>query len=470
MAANTEAHATLFSAMSESADELLELHRSLVQIPSVNRGDGSSADEDKVAEAAASYLHNAGIESRIVAGAPGRANLLASLPGKTSPEGKSLLLMGHSDVVPASDASKWRYPPFSAEVAEGRIWGRGSNDCKMLVACELFVATTLARTGLLAHGELRIAVGADEEAGGKWGFGWLAENEPDFLRADLAINEGGGAYFGLSAQGDRLFTLGCGEKGRYEVIFRAEGPGTHASVPWGKSNPIAEIAKLSERVAKWNKDPTPAPQPASPIFRNLRSQLAMSGETSAENLEETIDLASTRSEAFANSLRAQSRLTIVPTILSAGEKSNAVPAEAELRCDARLYPGQPRTVLDEAIQSLLSGFPNISVEIEETAAASVSSVDDATIALFEGALDQTFADGSSPCKIVPNWCTGFTDSRFVRSVGTPTYGFQVVEPGADPDSLSIHCIDESIEVGMLLPCALALGHLALDFCDPKRES
>ena len=67
-------------------------------------------------------------------------------------------------------------------------------------------------------------------------------------------------------------------------------------------------------------------------------------------------------------------------------------------------------------------------------------------------------------RVLPAWCTGFTDSRFVRGLGTPTFGFQLVEPSADAERLSIHCIDESIEAGMLLPCSLALAHLALDFC------
>ncbi len=455
-----ELHASLHREMSKREDELIALHRRIVSVPSVNRGDGSSAREDEVAAVMCDYLSPLGIENRTTEGSPHRANFLARHGDAKKGRGKTLLFMSHSDVVPPGDESAWRFPPFSAEIADGRIWGRGSNDCKMLVAAELFAMASLARNGLLRRGELRIAVGADEEAGGKWGFGWLAQSEADFLRADLAVNEGGGAFFGKAAQGENLFTLGCGEKGRYEVVITAKGPGTHASVPWSKSNPLEAMSKIIERAAALEGEPFPA----SPIFKDLRKWMALDGEITRENLSATITEAGKKySIAFRNSLIAQSRISFVPTVLQCGDKSNAVPTRAELHCDARIVPGQTRKDLEDLLQKFRAEFPDVEIAIDETAGSSVSPYDPPIESLFKSAIQRAL--GTKEVELLPTWCTGFTDSRFVRPVGTPVYGFQLVEPKADPDRLGIHCVDESIEVGMLLPCALSLAHLALEFCE-----
>lgn len=458
--------------MKENQAELLDLHRSLVQIASVNRGDGSSARETEVARCLAGYLAPAGVSSRIVEGAPERGNLLAHWAPESRRSGRlgsRLLMMSHSDVVPAGDEDKWRHPPFSAARSEGRIWGRGANDCKMFVACEAFALASIARSHALEAGELRLAVGADEEAGGRWGFGWLAEREPEFLRTDLAVNEGGGAYLARGADGREIYVIGTGEKGRYEVIFTAEGPGTHASVPWGRMNPAVRIAELATRLAAWSSPPTAG----APILEAFRRAMGFDATAMGENFGPLLEAARNISKSFYNSLMAQTRLTLVPTILRSGEKSNAVPTSAELRCDARLLPGQGFHVLEHAVADVLRGFPDIAFRIEETAAASGSQLPESLRVSFERAIGRATADyggGSSQApraepRVLPTWCTGFTDSRFVRPLGTPTYGFQLVIPEADPDRLGIHCIDESIDEAMLLPCALSLAHLALDFCE-----
>jgi acetylornithine deacetylase/succinyl-diaminopimelate desuccinylase-like protein len=462
-------HRQIHAAMLERRGHLLDLHRDLVSIPSVNRGDGSGARETEVAECAANFLRAEGIEAEIVESAPGRGNLLArwSPPRRGDKLGNRLLLMSHADVVPPGDESKWRHPPFSATRDGGRIWGRGVNDCKMLVACEVFAMATIARTGALGAGEIRLAVGADEEAGGKLGFGWLAQHRADFLRADLAINEGGGAFLACDHGGRRVFLIGTGEKGRYEIIIRFEGPGTHASIPWGRPNPAVQVSELVSRISAWGS----VPVPEAPILSGFREIAGMEGPASVGNLGQTLDAAQRLSRAFFNSLMAQSRVTIVPTLLRSGEKSNAVPTSAELRCDARILPGQKVRVLEEAVGQLLSGLPGAEFRIEETAESSVSELPEALRRVFEGAVARALDEaGRLPARaelprVIPTWCTGFTDSRFVRGLGTPTYGFQLVIPEANPDRLGIHCVDESIDEAMLLPCALSLGHLALDFCE-----
>lgn len=455
--------------MLERENELFELHRLLVRIPSVNWGDGSNAREAEVASALADWLRPGGVESRVVESAPGRGNLLARwiAPHRGERLGRRLLFMSHADVVPPGDESRWAHPPFSATRAEGRIWGRGANDCKMLVACQAFALACVARFGELAAGELRLAVGADEEAGGKFGFGWLAQHEPAFLRADLAVNEGGGAYLNRSVDGAETYLLGTGEKGRYEVILTVDGPGTHASIPWGRLNPIARISEVVDALAAWGS----VPVPGSPVLDGFRRSVGLRGAPTLENLGETLDAARSLSAAFYNSLMAQTRITIVPTVIRSGDKSNAVPASAELRCDARLLPGQKFQVLKDVLAQLLKPFPDVAWRIEPTAEPSVSPFTPEIARLFGSAIARALdSAGELPASVplpsvLPTWCTGFTDSRFVRPLGTPTYGYQLVIPAADPDRLGIHCINESIDERMLLPCAQSLAHLALDFCE-----
>ena len=447
--------------LGEHEDELIELHRALVRIPTVNRGDGGSADETRLAEYALEYLKRAQVSARVEEGAPGRGNLLAETGPKKAGL-RAMLWMSHSDVVPVGDESAWRHPPFSADLAEGRIWGRGSNDCKMLVACQLFVMARLARLGLPRRGQLRLAVGADEEVGGRWGFGWLLEAQREFLKADLAICEGGGGCLGRFEDGIPTVSVGSGEKGRYDVIFRVRGEGGHASTPWGKKNPLLILSEVITRLSAWQ----PQPQPASPIFAHLGKWAGLEEAVCDGNLEEAIARVAVQAPTLVNSLKGQSRMTITPTVLHAGDKANAIPTEAELACDARLLPGQRKADLEEAIARILEGLEGIEVTVRETSEPSVSPVDPALEGMFERAA--TMAVGS-PVKVAPVWCVGATDAHYVRSAGTPVYGFQLVHPDADAKRLGIHCINESIETSMLLPCARALAHLALEFLEGERD-
>lgn len=442
-------------AMASQAGELTKLHQSLVAIPTVNAGDGSSANESALAEVAAQYLSGAGIGSRIVEGQPGRGNLLTSLAGSDSANGPSMLWMSHSDVVPPGDESLWKYPPFSAQLAEGRIWGRGANDCKMLVACQLFAISILAREGLLQHGELRLAIGADEEAGGRWGFGWLSENEADFLRTDLAICEGGGsALCGLPGE-TPMIAVDCGEKGRYEITIEIQGPGGHACVPWRTVNPLTTIGELIARIQAWQ----PEVATDAPIIAALAHWLEIPQAPSPEQLDAALErLTNSGGRSLAFSLRAQSRMTLTPTKTRGSEQSNAIPSLATLVCDSRTLPGQGRKELEKILKTICKGIEGLRIKIHEHNPSSASPLDPARLEQFSKSA--TFALGQE-AEAVPYWCPGATDAHWVRSLGTPVYGFQLITPRADPDRLGIHCVDESIEEQMLLPCALSLGHLAL---------
>jgi acetylornithine deacetylase/succinyl-diaminopimelate desuccinylase-like protein len=441
--------------LSQREQELIEIHRAIVQVPTINRGDGTSAEETRCAQVGAQYLKQASIDSEIAEGEPGRGNLLAELDGGNG--GRKMLWMSHNDVVPVGDLAAWSHPPFSAEIANGRIWGRGSQDCKMLVAAQLFAMSCLKRLGLPKKGTLRLAIGADEEVGGALGFGWLSKNRTEFLKTDLAICEGGGGFIGRLA-GDRpVISVGAGEKGRCDVTIRARSAGGHASTPWGKRNPLLVLAEAVRRLDAWR----PEPAPASPLFQAMAPWFGMAAITK-ENVEAAIERIGQRVPALLSSLRGQSRMSVTPTVLHCGDKANAIPTEATLVCDARLLPGQTLADLEAVVRGVLAGLEDVEFTVSETSEPSLSPFDEGLRGIFERSASRAVGE---PVEVAPVWCVGATDAHFVRAVGTPVYGFQVIDPKADPTKLSIHCVNESIEVGMLLPCALALAHFAADYLE-----
>ncbi|HOR29487.1 MAG TPA: M20/M25/M40 family metallo-hydrolase [Candidatus Sumerlaeota bacterium] len=444
-------HARVEQALRRREAELIELHRALVRLPTVNHGDGRSADETAAARLARDFLARAGIQAEILEPAPGRGNLLAS---SGAADGPALLLMSHSDVVPAGDEQAWIHPPFGADLDGGRIWGRGAYDCKMLAAAQLFVMAVLAEEGLPRGGRLRLVMAADEEAGGRQGFRWLAEVRPDFLRCDVALCEGGGASLG-DWNGESCFTIGAGEKGRCEVQVAFRAPGGHASTPWGRRNPIRDAAEFIRRLG----DTPVEVRPASPVFQTVAQWLRLSEPLSPANLDWAIGQIEQRSPALARSLRAQSRLSFAPTIIRGGDKSNSLPDEVVVTCDFRLLPGDDEALVEQVVQRCLEGIEAARVRIDWTSEASHSPLDAGLLARFEAAASRA---AGRPMRGAPVWCAGFTDARLVRPLGTPVYGFQFIEPNADPERLGIHCVDESIEVGMLLPCAVALASFILD--------
>ncbi len=201
---------TLIDQADDAVDEIVELEQELVRIPTVNTGFMPTGDETRVAEFCRDWMANEGIESEILARDPERGNIIAVMPGD-DPKTR-LMLMSHTDVVPVEESSKWRFEPFSATVSSGRVYGRGASDCKALLTAQLIAMALLQRNGVrLRHG-LRLVSGADEEHGGRWGFGWLADNHPESLESEFAVNEGGGMP--IDTSGSLPYLLGTGEKGR----------------------------------------------------------------------------------------------------------------------------------------------------------------------------------------------------------------------------------------------------------------
>ena len=300
----------MFDYVDEIIPEIIKLEQDLVSIPSVNTGKMPTGNETEVCKYIKKWLAEYDIESKILASTPNRGNIIAQIAGVNSKIG--LIFMSHTDVVPVEDESKWKYPPFSATIDSGRIYGRGASDCKGLLTAQLMAMRILRQFNIKLYNGLSLISGADEEHGGRYGFKWLAENHPQLLDAPYAINEGGGTPM-IESAGAVTYLLGVGEKGRLQVEISITGSSAHASMPWNGENALYKTSKILENLEKYH----PERDTSIKIFDYL-STFAIEDKPDNDNIDQIILDLEKDNPRFASTLRALSRMTITPTMINGG--------------------------------------------------------------------------------------------------------------------------------------------------------
>jgi acetylornithine deacetylase/succinyl-diaminopimelate desuccinylase-like protein len=442
----------LLSLVDQSRDEVIALTQALVRVPSVNIGVMPTGNETPACEVLRDKLAADGIAADILESASNRGNLVARWRGERS--GPSLMLMGHVDVVPVEDETQWTHPPFSGDVADGRIWGRGSADMKSTVAAEAMAMILLKRLGVPLAGDLVLAAGADEEAGGAYGFSWLAANHPDKIRTDFAINEGGGRP--LNRDGRLTYPINTGEKGRLEVTITVTGRGYHASAPWMADNAIYRAQPVLDRLAAYQ----PEVSAEGDLFCHLGDALGIAGQITNDNVDLIIADVSERDVDLGSWLRAASRMTIVATMIRAGVKSNSVAETCRITCDVRTLPWQDERYVSHQLDTILAGLDNVRYEITTTAIPSASAYDSPLAAHVQRATRRAL--GRDDLRFFPGLTTGFTDSRLVRPLGTIAYGFTPSHPESDPSLDGAHNINESASIDDAMVMTRMFAALAWD--------
>ncbi|MCH7653140.1 MAG: M20/M25/M40 family metallo-hydrolase [Chloroflexi bacterium] len=446
----------LFAQVDAQVDEIIAREQALVRIPSVNTGFMPTGDETPVCEHIRDWLAEDGIESEILESAPNRGNIIAHLSGDSGENG--LMLMSHTDVVPVEEEDKWRFPPFSATVADGRVYGRGASDCKGLLTAQLYAFRLLKRNGIQFGDTLVLASGADEEHGGRYGFGWLAENHPEKITAPFAVNEGGGTP--IDSPSGLTYLLGVGEKGRLQVEIEVKGTSAHASVPWQGTNAMYRLNQVLQRIEAYE----PELDASTQIFDHL-STFAIEHKPSAENIEEIIAELQPTNPRLASMLRALSRMTITPTMISGGIKSNSVPETIRLTCDVRTLPFQDDDYLRSELDKTLEGIPGISYEIDYMAVPNSSEFESRLADGIKAATAKAL--NHDDVQWVPAISNGFTDSRFTRPLGVTTYGFNGSHPDDDPMLSKAHGTDESVGIKSLISGTKIMMALAIDLCSGR---
>ena len=444
--------AQLLADVDGAREELAGLLAELVRFPSVNYGDGHpgldgvpNGNETPCATFLRDRLRAEGIAAEVFESAPGRGNLIARLgaagDGPLGPlASPSVLFMAHLDVVPVEDAERWPYPPFAGAVEGGLVFGRGSHDAKSLAACEALVMLLLRRRGVRLGGDLALLAAADEESGGRFGAGWVAAQPTlaPLVRADVALNEGGGGA--LRSPAGLAYGFATGEKGRLELRFRVLGKPGHASAPWRASNALERAGVLLDRLRGYE----PEVDTSHPLFGAVPPRFGLPAGLSPAALPAALETLERQHEPVADGLRAGSRLTLVPTMIQAGIKSNSIPASCLVTCDVRTLPGQDAAYVEAEMRRLLADLPWVEIEVLTTAEANHSPYDHPFRETCHRAL--RLALGREDVDLVPTLCSGFTDSRLLRPLGVAVYDFMPLHPQAESRDTGVHGTNERIEV------------------------
>ena len=416
--------------------EARELLSRLVAFDTVNPPGNERAAQEYLAD----HLAQAGFDCELLGAEPGRPNLLARLrPADGSPPdqpaggGPTLCLLGHVDTVLA-DASEWTHDPWSGEVVDGYLWGRGSLDMKSQVAAEIAAAASLARSGWRpAGGELLIAAVVDEETGGSLGAEWITKTHPEKVRCDLLVNEGGGGFFEYA--GKRCYGVCCAEKGVFRFTVTTDGVAGHASMPGMGDNALLKMAPVLARLAER--------QPSYELTDEPRALLAGIGEDPAD-ASGSIARLRAADPRLATMFEPMFGVTFTPTRITASEKINVIPSRAELKVDCRVPPGLGEQEVRRGIAEVL-GDDGFRIDFTERVKGNRSPMQSAlmdTIINWIGERDPGAA-------VVPVILPGFTDSRHFRAAFPEcvAYGFF---PQRHQSMLQtaplIHGADERIDV------------------------
>jgi acetylornithine deacetylase/succinyl-diaminopimelate desuccinylase-like protein len=361
------------------------------------------------------YLTAAGFECEVLAEDPARPNLVATLAAPDgAPAGPVLCLLGHVDTVLA-DPAAWDHDPWSGELADGYVWGRGALDMKDQVAAEAVAAARLAHGGWRpARGALKLAFVSDEETGGGVGARWLCETHPDTVRCDMLLNEGGGSAF--QYDGVRRYGVCCAEKGIFRFTITAHGEAGHASMPAVGDNALLKLAPVLAALA----DPPEA-------FELTEAPAALLSSLGLDPTDPAGSLATIRAvDPALHTLAAPMfAVTLAPTMASASAKMNVIPATAQIKVDCRVPPGLGEDAARRRIAQVLGldgdGDGELSIEFTERTRGNASPVESELMTVISA-----WVERSDPgARAVPLILPGFSDSNWFREAFPEcvAYGF-----------------------------------------------
>ena len=413
-------------------DEVAQLASDLIRIDTTNPGDHSGPGERAAAEHVAALLAEAGLEPRIFESHPKRASVVARISGTDSAR-PALLVHGHLDVVPA-DAGDWRVHPFSGEVSEDCVWGRGAVDMKDMDAMTLAVVRQRLAEGRRPARDVVLAFLADEEAGGTYGARWLVDEHPElFEGVTEAIGEVGG--FSVTLGGRRLYLLQTAEKGIAWMRLTARGTAGHGSMVQSDN----AVTTLAEAVARLGRHQWPARETRA-AFAFMRAACAALGiEFTPEDLPSLLGKIGPQAK-MAGATVANS---VNPTVLSAGYKVNVVPQVASAQVDGRFLPGHEEEFLAE-VDRLLG--PGVEREFVHRDIALETSFDGDLVAAMSAALQAEDPGGT----VVPYCLSGGTDAKSFSRMGIRCFGFAPLRLPAELDFAGMfHGVDERVPVDAL---------------------
>jgi acetylornithine deacetylase/succinyl-diaminopimelate desuccinylase-like protein len=405
-------------------DETVELLRELIRADTVN----PPGNETRAAELLRAYLEEAGVECALYNKVPERANLVARLPGQAG--GPTLMLLSHTDTVRA-DPEEWSVDPWSGELRDDQVWGRGALDMKSQVAASAVAIATLAREGFEPAGDVLFVASADEEVGEDFGLSWLCREHPDAVRADYCINEGGGDRVELD--GRTVYLCSTAEKMSSPFLLRVHGRSGHASMPGIADNALVKAAHLIGRLGDLRQPPR--------LLLETEAFFAALGEVpDPADLPERL---AALDPGVRGMVEPMLSFTVSPTMIEASKQRNVIPALCDVVCDCRLLPGQTQAEAEGTIRECL-GEGDYELRWVEGVGGTRSPLEGP---LWD-AVESFVAEEDPGAVLAPVVVPGFTDSHFMREAfGTVCYGFFPMRTmDSELAARLIHSADERIPV------------------------
>ena len=440
-----------------SLKETISLLSELIQNKCVN----PPGNEIKSIKTVLRILHEHDVESQVFESAPNRGNLVARIMG-TGPGPKLMFGPAHVDVVPVENVDAWHEDPFSGIVKEGHVWGRGALDMLFIVAAQVQAFIKLHEEGFQPKGDLILLVVSDEEAGGTYGAGWMAENHPELVKTDYAVTEAGGISI---APGKVLFMVG--EKGvaRKRVSFRGK-PG-HGSMPLASDNAVVKLSEAVIRLSRYNPPLTTEHlgHVADGLGLGFVQRLML---TNPVLLSLALGRLKSRQPLMAMLLHGLSRMTISPNMVQGGVKVNVIPEKAHVDLDIRTLPGQDEDYVITHLREALGPLADEAVIEDppgpERGLMSYGSSSPAR-SEFVDAMERAIRKEMPGATLVPLIMPGASDCRFMRAQGAHAYGFSLFDPETPTNHLAdlAHGTNERVSVKTLELTQRVHYQLAKDF-------
>lgn len=435
--------------------EVVELLQQLIRNECVNDDRAESGNEVRSTDLLETYLEGSGLDLQTYDAAPGRRSLVARIEG-TDPAAPTLMLMGHTDVVPVNPDG-WRHDPFGGEIIDGEVWGRGAVDMLNLTASMAVAMKALARSDWKPKGTLVYLAVADEEALGSYGAKYLTEHERDAVHADYVITESGGIPI-PSPAGIKLPVM-VGEKGTYWCRLHVSGTPGHGSQPFRTDNALVKASEVVRRLGAY--------RPVAHIHEVWERFIGSMGYPDevtrplldAGSIDEVLE---SLPLGMARQFHACTHTTFSPNVVRGGSKINVIPDRVTLDVDVRTLPGQTsdevRALLEDALGDV-SG--DVEIEVVKSEPSSASPID---TPLWDtlSRVSQRWYEGS---ETVPYLTVGATDARFFRWGDVVGYGFGLFSTNMSFEDFGamFHGDDERVDIDSLVLSTELWDAVARDF-------
>ena len=412
-------------------DETVRLLQEYLRIDTSN----PPGNELKAAEFFHDLFDKAGIENTVYEYVPGRANIYAILKGDGSL--RPLILLNHMDVVRA-DPKNWKVPPFSGEIVDGELYGRGAEDMKDEGLMQAMIMTIAAREHLPLKRDLIFLATADEEVNDT-GSAWILAHHPELVKnAEYLITEGGSnlIYPGRGT----FYGIGVAEKAPYWVRLVATGPGGHGSIPLADSAPN-RLARAMYRVVNWQ-----TPIRLLPSVEEFFHQIAKA-ETGPRASQFRHIRQSLKNPAFLKMITADNnynymlRDTVSLTVMKGSQQTNVIPETAYCELDVRLLPGEDPHVFQEELRKVIADPAIHIVPMAPFRQPNASSID----TMLYHLMVEVIHEHNPQALVSPSLGSGYTESQMYRPLGIQAYGFIPIEVSPEVEDTQ-HAPNERIPV------------------------